>query len=109
MERYLTKGVDMYRHGDLCIKRIEKLPNGLKKLSTNVLAEGEVTGHAHTLLGNDFEIYEDKKGVMYLSVSSPTEITHQEHKTKEIDTGFYIIEREQEYCPFDEEIRKVAD
>lgn len=105
-----VKGGNMIaRHGDLCIKRITELPTGLKKLNTNVLAEGEVTGHAHTLLGNNFEIYEDNKGVMYLSVSASTEITHQEHGTKPIEKGFYIIEREQEFDPFSEEIQRVKD
>jgi hypothetical protein len=99
----------IYRHGDLCIKSIEKLPEGLKKLNTNIVAEGGATGHSHTLLGQDFEIYEDAKGVMYLSIASPTEITHQEHETKEIGKGYYIIEREQEFDPFSEEINKVRD
>lgn len=99
----------IYRHGDLCIKSIKELPMGLTKLNHNRVAEGEVTGHAHTLLGNDFELYQDTKGTMYLHIEQPTKITHQEHKTKELEKGFYIVEVEKEYCPFEDEIRKVAD
>jgi len=102
----------MYRHGDLCIKRIKELPNGLKKVNHNVLAEGEVTGHAHTLLGevgDKFQLYEDEKGTLYLSVTAPVEITHQEHGIHEIGEGVYVIEREREFDLFEEEIRKVRD
>ena len=96
------------RHGDLWFKKIEALPNGLILKDTNIVAEGEVTGHAHTLTG-DFKLYEDNKGTLYLSVETPAEITHQEHGVKEIAPGIYIVEKEREYDPFLEEIRKVAD
>ena len=97
------------RHGDLWFKYIEKLPEGLKELKTNIVAQGEVTGHAHTLIGDDFKIYEDNKGVMYLSISAPTKITHQEHGVKEFAPGFIVVEHEREFDPFSEEIKRVQD
>ena len=97
------------RHGDLWFKRIEKLPGGLKPKDTNIVAEGEVTGHAHTLASGEFNLYEDSSGTLYLSVKTPSEITHQEHGAKEIAEGIYVVEKEREFDPFSEEIRRVAD
>ena len=99
----------IHRHGDLCIKSIEKLPEGLKKLNHNILAQGEVTGHAHTLLGEGFQLYEDDKSTIYFSAAMPVEISHQEHKVKPLEKGFYIVEREVEYCPFEEAIKQTKD
>ncbi len=97
------------RHGDLWFRRIEKLPEGLKAKKTNIVAEGEVTGHAHALVGEGFSLYEDVKGVLYLSVNVPTEITHEEHGIKEIPQGVYVVEKEREFDPFTEEINRTKD
>ena len=47
-----TQAVDLppfYRHGDVIISRIDKIPNAgeLEKLDRCVCALGEVTGHSH--------------------------------------------------------------
>ena len=44
----------LLRHGDLLLSSIAKtdLPKGFTSLKTNVLAEGEATGHTHRLVGN---------------------------------------------------------
>ena len=38
----------IFRHGDLLLKSIDTLPDGLNNLKTRTLAEGEATGHKHT-------------------------------------------------------------
>ena len=40
---------DIYRHGDLLLKRVEAIPADATQLNTLTLAEGEATGHHHTL------------------------------------------------------------
>ena len=45
----------LLRHGDLLLKAITTLPKNAKKINTDTLQEGEVTGHKHRLQG-DFEI-----------------------------------------------------
>ena len=53
-----------YRHGDLLLKKIDKLPEGAKKIKTNILAEGEFTGHKHELLTLDNKpesLYQDQE------------------------------------------------
>ena len=99
----------IYRHGDLCIKSIEKLPEKLRKLTHNILAEGEVTGHAHKLISGDFTLYEDEKGTLYFQAVTPVEIDHEEHGIKEIADDIYIVEREQEFDPFEKVIRQTQD
>ena len=100
------------RHGDLWFEYISELPKDLKELKTNIVAKGEATGHAHVLLGEpgkDFKIYENEKGVMYLSINNPTKIDHQEHKQKEFAPGYIIVHHEKEFDPFAEEINRVRD
>ena len=106
----VTKGENMnYRHGDLCIKEIEALPKGLTKLNHNILAEGEVTGHAHRLEGGKFQLYEDEKGILYFTVEEETKVNHEEHGVKPLREGIYFIDVEEEFNPFTEELRKVRD
>jgi len=100
-----------YRHGDLMLKRINKLPKKLKKLNHNVLAHGETTGHRHVLVAereNMIELFEDEQGRMYFKTDGAT-VRHEEHKTITIEPGIYFVEHEQEYDPFSEEIKKVID
>ena len=41
----------IFRHGDLLIREIIKIPSKAKPIETKILAEGEVTGHKHKLVG----------------------------------------------------------
>ena len=95
-----------YQHGDVLIKRINAIPTGAIKKSTNILAEGEVTGHAHRVTGGD--VYE-KDGVLYLHLETETEVTHEEHHTQVIPAGDYQIGIVREYDHVREEEHNVAD
>ena len=102
----------IYRHGDILLKQIGELPKKTKKLNHLVLAEGEVTGHKHEVqVANkeDCRLMTDNQGRMYLEVATPSPLTHQEHDTIKIKKGVYVVEHEQEYDPFEEEIRRVQD
>lgn len=39
-----------YQQGDVLLKKISKLPEGLKPLKTKILQESEITGHHHHFL-----------------------------------------------------------
>ena len=97
-----------YRHGDVIIVRIEKLPEGVKKLNHLVLAEGEITGHKHQIVKGDAELYE-KNGRLYLRVITPSVIDHPEHGTGVIEPGVYEIDRPQEFNYFEFEERTIRD
>ena len=104
--------MNIYRHGDVLIKQIDKLPENLKQLKSLTIAEGEATGHHHTIVcdkPNMVLVYQDDNGIKYIQALEDCQITHQEHKTIEIKKGMYITTIEKEFNPFDEEINKVKD
>ena len=96
---------EILRHGDILLKRISKIPANAVKVEGKVIAEGEVTGHSHQLIGNAtlFEVDE----IMYVE-SQGCELIHQEHDTLHI-LGNFIVGREREYDILTEEVRQVID
>jgi len=88
----------IYRHGDLLIKETKSMPVDSKQLSTKVLAEGETTGHVHELTGQVL-VYE-KQGKKFFDAKETIHLTHQEHKTIQIDPGTYQVIHEREYDAF---------
>ena len=104
----------IYRQGDIIIKQIEELPKNLKVVSKEnqfILAEGEQTGHKHTLVAEPqtMEILQDESGRYYIKLSNAATLTHQEHKIITLPEGIYEVGNEREYDYFLEEIRKVQD
>ena len=80
-----------------------------KKLNESVLAEGEVTGHAHRL-PTDIEVYEDtENGNRFFDTDTDVELTHEEHGTLTIPAGGYASGKVTEYDPFEKRAREVAD
>jgi hypothetical protein len=104
----------IYRQGDIIIKQIEELPQNLKVVSREnqfILAEGEQTGHRHTLVAKPktMEILQDENGRYYLKFSNAVELIHPEHKAITISGGIYEVGNEREYDYFLEETRRVQD
>lgn len=66
-----------------------------EKLNTNVIQEGEVTGHAHRLngtIGKEFQLYRNGD-VLELEMLADVPVTHEEHKPVspfEVGTEFEI-------------------
>ena len=105
--------LNQFQHGDVLGQRIDKIPSGAKKVEARagryILAEGEATGHAHTIIATaDIELFE-KDGTMYLRCGADCELTHEEHHTQTIEPGDYEIQQVVEVDPFENEIRTVAD
>lgn len=96
----------MYRQGDVLFVKIEVLPSGLTERQSNILVEGEVTGHAHRL--EKGRILEDALGSLYVSVLlAATQVVHEEHGAITLEPGYYQVIRQREYNP--EAIRLVMD
>ena len=96
-----------YQQGDVLIRQTDSVKG--KKLDHLTLAEGEATGHHHTVTKGDAELYE-KKGTLYLKViSDEAELTHQEHKKIILPRGEYEIDIVREYDHFTEETRRALD
>jgi len=90
------------RHGDVWIEAVEEIPAHALKVAPGprgyVLAEGEATGHAHTIEATpDIQMYE-KAGVLYLRVTGESAtVQHQEHAAGVIPKGTYRVEKQYGY------------
>ena len=104
-----------YQQGDVLFFKVDSLKENLKPVQPRnrgyVLADGEATGHAHTICDcGNVEMYEDENGTLFLKVTEKKEsVTHEEHNTVTIEPGIYEIGIVNEYDPDEEEIRKVRD
>lgn len=107
--------------GDLLIRRIEKLPNGVRPMASEkgvfVVAHSE-TGHNHVIAERpNVKAYTTGDPmVSYLEVIEATDTMetllehlrgHDTHETISIPTGVYEIRRQREYTP--EGWRRVED
>jgi hypothetical protein len=90
------------RQGDVLLVPVDEVPDGARPRGRVdgrvVLAEGEVTGHAHairstgaTLLGAGDE--------RYLRVTTPVTLDHEEHSPIEVAPGTYRVVIQREYVP----------
>jgi len=104
--------VNQIQHGDVLIKEVGELPRGAKKLPRKngvlLIAEGEATGHNHVITAEPATLYE-LNGGLYMEVTAPVTITHEEHLPLEIPEGVYEIGRVKEYDYFQEMERRVID
>jgi len=100
----------MYRQGDVLIREVDSVPEGLEPWSGGriVLAEGEATGHAHAIEDAETQAWVGEKDAVWFEVRGLlTEVRHEEHDTIELPPGRYVATRQREYSP--EAIRNVAD
>lgn len=101
-------------HGDVIIT-LDDAPDGFEsmpKVKDACLAYGEITGHAHRIMGDEgsFDLREcPKTKVRHLRVVSPVALKHEEHSPIILPPGQYRIGVQREYDPFEKIIRKVAD
>lgn len=103
----------MARQGDVLIVQVDKLPTETKDIPRDnrgrvVLAEGEVTGHAHAIHDKRVRFMADARGSgQYLDVKERASVVHEEHGAINLPKGFYEIRRQREFDAG--EIRRVAD
>ncbi|MGW8324131.1 MAG: hypothetical protein ACWGNI_00415 [Desulfobacterales bacterium] len=80
----------------------------MKKLDKPILAEGEVTGHSHTLIG-DVDVFINDIGEREFSINEPADLVHEEHKKITIPEGEYISDKVVEFDHFEQAARIVMD
>ena len=103
-----------YQQGDVIIERVTRIPDSAEKKEPNhakgiVLADGEISGHLHLIEDTDVVTLFEDNGRKYLKIDEPASVSHDEHKTIEMDAGEYEIRIVQEYDHFAEEAREVRD
>jgi hypothetical protein len=100
-----------YRQGDVFLQRVSDLPKGMKKAPRKrgryVLAEGEATGHAHTINYLAGVLFMDSVNRLFLRTDEGCTLEHQKHAPISVGPGSYQVIRQREYSP--EAIRNVAD
>lgn len=94
-QKKVVSKMKLYRHGDVIIREVEKVEG--KKLDHLVLAEGEITGHAHRVADGVAHLFQfqDKK---YLEIQSElATLSHEEHKALQLPKGTYEIIIQRQY------------
>jgi len=101
----MTTTPKMYRQGDVLIVAVDSVPTSATALPRTkrgvVLAEGEVTGHAHRIPSRHASLYRSETDARYLRVMGPAPVAlrHEEHRTVEIPPGNYRVTIHTEYVP----------
>lgn len=99
------------RQGDVYLRPIASIPTEAKPAKKDprgvVLAEGEATGHAHTIADGGVALLElgDRR---FLRAEKGGRLEHQEHSTIRVAPGLYEVVVQREYDDA-EEWRRVAD
>jgi hypothetical protein len=100
------------QQGDVLLRRIVKLPVGCSEVPRQnnllIIAKGEATGHHHVIADKGARLLE-LKGELYLEVTEPVVISHDEHNSLPIPLGIYQIGRVKEHDYFLEMERLVRD
>jgi hypothetical protein len=113
----------VFRQGELLFVKV-KVPKEVDRakigevLSTNVIREGEVSGHKHEVIGGTLQTLEHRshwfenkektsgygqdnyqlpEGQMFLKGDNTIEIRHPEHKSLKLAPGEYVIRIQREY------------
>ena len=63
-----------FQQGDTLYFPIKKASGRAQKLDTDIVQEGEATGHAHRLHGDGYRLYETPQKQKYLKLVSPTSL-----------------------------------
>ena len=101
--------------GDVLIRRIEKLPDGLKKIKPEngkIIVTHSETGHHHVMEADRAELFQGPDLLTaFLLVRKATKLEHlrphDTHEAIKFPPGVYEVRRQREYTP--EGLRRVAD
>lgn len=99
------------QHGDLILVYVDELPKGAKAFKPKkgyVLERGEGV-HTHVLEDVAGVTVVEKDGDIYVRVTKPTRINHEEHGFQTLAPGVYKKRIEKVWDYETEEARKVID
>jgi hypothetical protein len=98
----------IWRQGDVFLISVPALPASGRLDHRTVLAEGEITGHAHRLEDPSTGRVYSVGGELFMEVlAESATIVHEEHGPITIPRGGYAVRIQREYSP--QEIRRVMD
>ena len=89
------------RQGDILLEKIDAIPDRATDrmrrdvVETGIIAEGEVTGHAHVLKGGT--LYSQAGKLYAVAEASGGTVVHDEHDTLELEEGVWLVHNQTEY------------
>ena len=99
------------RQGDLLLKKVASLPKQAKLIKSDVVLEGEATGHAHRIMnGEIFRFWSlTSDDQVFIKAKKGAALVHEEHASIELIPGIYEVIRQREYDPDTESTHWVMD
>ena len=94
------KSITMYRQGDILLTAIDRIPRQAKLKKSNIILEGEETGHTHRLDNGELYILNDsfRNTKIYVDAKNGNSfLSHEEHKRIDLKANYYIVTRQREY------------
>jgi hypothetical protein len=94
-----------YRQGDVLLCAIERIPSAATRVPSQgdrvVVAEGELSGHAHAFAAKGVRLFRDKPSRRsFLRVGKAgAQLRHEEHDPIGIPEGCYELRQQREYAP----------
>ena len=85
-----------YRQGDIILIRVEDNVDLNETPISNVLAEGEMTGHKHEVLDGTVHKHSWRQDI-YVRSSGNTILAHPEHGHIKMDEGLFRFRNQREY------------
>ena len=85
-----------YRQGDVLLIKTEEREDLNNEVSP-VLAEGEITGHKHEIVGGSVVTHSWSTGRKFVRSSGDTVITHPEHGHIKLSKGLFEFRLQREY------------
>lgn len=100
--------MSQFRHGDVLVEQVAKIPGDAVRRNHLTLAEGELTGHSHRVAEIGAAVLYETGLDRYLHVTGErATLIHEEHGPITLTTGFYRVWQQREYSP--REVRTVRD
>lgn len=103
-----------FRHGELVLVAIDKLPDGLIETKTNLLIKGN-TGNSHSFKGGKIYLKNDGQFIIGYFQAKNTQLFHPEHGEKKsagvmvakLPDGLYELRKQSEFI--NGELKQVID
>ena len=94
-----------YRQGDVLLCAIDRIPSAAGRVKPDgervIVAEGELTGHAHAFERKRVRLFRHKKSQrsFLLIGKAGAQLRHEEHDPIPVPEGCYELRRQREYAP----------
>lgn len=93
-----SKHLHQVRQGDVMLVPTDMIPEKAQKSETNIVADGEVTGHHHRIIGDDVQLY-TLEGNLFAKVGQVAVLSHEEHGAIDVAPGAYRVVRQRQFNP----------